>query len=214
MSRLFPMFLKLEGKRCLVVGAGKVGEPKIGSLIDTGASIYVIALEASDVVHGWARDEKIALELRAFVPEDLDGTALAVVATSSHSVNETIYREAQRRGVLCNVVDVPEYCDFYYPAVVRRGDLQIAVSTSGQSPSLAQKIRHQLERQFGPGYARWVAELGATRRLVLGTDLDPQRKRELLQSLASREALEAALAEESVNKLAKDVFKDDRRVTV
>ncbi|MGA7300825.1 MAG: bifunctional precorrin-2 dehydrogenase/sirohydrochlorin ferrochelatase [Candidatus Sulfotelmatobacter sp.] len=208
------MFLKLEGKRCLVVGAGKVGEPKIGSLIDTGASIYVIALEASDVVHGWARDEKIALELRAFVPEDLDGTALAVVATSSHSVNETIYREAQRRGVLCNVVDVPEYCDFYYPAVVRRGDLQIAVSTSGQSPSLAQKIRHQLERQFGPGYARWVAELGATRRLVLGTDLDPQRKRELLQSLASREALEAALAEESVNKLAKDVFKDDRRVTV
>ncbi|MFY9951036.1 MAG: hypothetical protein WAK27_20205, partial [Candidatus Sulfotelmatobacter sp.] len=117
-------------------------------------------------------------------------------------------------GVLCNVVDVPEYCDFYYPAVVRRGDLQIAVSTSGQSPSLAQKIRHQLERQFGPGYARWVAELGATRRLVLGTDLDPQRKRELLQSLASREALEAALAEESVNKLAKDVFKDDRRVTV
>ncbi len=214
MSHLFPMFLKLEGKRCLVVGAGKVGEPKIGGLIDTGASIHVIALEASDVVHGWARDEKITLELRAFVPEDLDGMALAVVATSSHSVNEAIYLEAQRRGVLCNVVDVPEYCDFYYPAVVRRGDLQIAVSTSGQSPSLAQKIRHQLERQFGPGYARWVAELGATRRLVLGTDLDPQRKRELLQSLASREALEAALAEESVNKLAKDVFKDDRRVTV
>ncbi|MGA7376578.1 MAG: bifunctional precorrin-2 dehydrogenase/sirohydrochlorin ferrochelatase [Candidatus Sulfotelmatobacter sp.] len=214
MSHLFPMFLKLEGKRSLVVGAGKVGEPKIGGLIDTGASIHVVALEASDVVHGWARDKKITLELRAFVPEDLDGMALAVVATSSHSVNEAIYLEAQRRGVLCNVVDVPEYCDFYYPAVVRRGDLQIAVSTSGQSPSLAQKIRHQLERQFGPGYARWVAELGATRRLVLGTDLDPQRKRELLQSLASREALEAALAEESVNKLAKDVFKDDRRVTV
>jgi precorrin-2 dehydrogenase / sirohydrochlorin ferrochelatase len=214
MSQLFPMFLKLEGKRCLVVGAGKVGEPKIGGLIDTGASIHVIALEASDVVHGWARDNKITLELRAFVPEDLNGVSLAVVATASPSVNETIYREAQRRGVLCNVVDVPEYCDFYYPAVVRRGDLQIAVSTSGQSPSLAQKIRHQLERQFGPGYARWVAELGATRRLVLGSDLDSQRKRELLQSLASREALDAALAEDSANRFAKEVSKDDRRVTV
>ena len=218
MSHLFPMFLKLEGKRCLVVGAGKVGEPKIGRLIDTGASIHVIALEASDAVHGWSRDNKITLELRAFVPEDLDGVSLAVVATASRSVNETIYREARRRGVLCNVVDVPEYCDFYYPAVVRRGDLQIAVSTGGQSPSLAQKIRQQLERQFGPGYARWVAELGATRKLVLASDLDPQRKRELLQSLASREALEAALAEESANTFAKegseDVSKDNRRVTV
>lgn len=204
MSNLFPMFLKLEGKRCLVVGAGKVGEPKIGGLIDTGASIHVVALEAGDPVHEWAKAGTIALELRAFAPEDLDGTFLVVVATASPALNESIYREAQRRGVLCNVVDVPEYCDFYYPAVVRRGDLQIAISTSGQSPSLAQRIRQQLERQFGPGYAQWVAELGATRRLVLASDLDPQRKRELLQSLASREALQAALAEQSE--------KNDRRV--
>jgi precorrin-2 dehydrogenase/sirohydrochlorin ferrochelatase len=97
------------------------------------------------------------------------------------------------------VVDVPEYCDFYYPAVVRRGDFQIAVSTGGQSPSLAQKIRQQLERQFGPGYAQWVAELGATRKVVLASNLDPQRKRELLHSLASREAVEAAVAEEPAN---------------
>jgi precorrin-2 dehydrogenase/sirohydrochlorin ferrochelatase len=208
------MFLKLEGKRCLVVGAGKVGEPKIGGLIDTGASIHVLALEASGAVHRWARESKITLELRAFVPEDLAGMALVVVATSSRSVNEAIYREAQRRGVLCNVVDVPEYCDFYYPAVVRRGDLQIAVSTSGQSPSLAQKIRQQLERQFGPGYARWVAELGATRKLVLASDLDPQRKRELLQSLASREALEAALTEQTASQVVHEVSNEDRRVTV
>ncbi len=214
MSQLFPMFLKLEGKRCLVVGAGKVGEPKIGGLIDTGASIHVLALEASGAVHRWARESKITLELRAFVPEDLAGMALVVVATSSRSVNEAIYREAQRRGVLCNVVDVPEYCDFYYPAVVRRGDLQIAVSTSGQSPSLAQKIRQQLERQFGPGYARWVAELGATRKLVLASDLDPQRKRELLQSLASREALEAALTEQTASQVVHEVSNEDRRVTV
>jgi precorrin-2 dehydrogenase / sirohydrochlorin ferrochelatase len=205
MSNLFPMFLKLEGKRCLVVGAGKIGEPKIGSLIDTGARIHVIALEASEAVHEWARDGKITLELRAYAPQDLDGTFLAVVATASRDLNESIYREAERRGILCNVVDVPEYCDFYYPAVVRRGDLQIAISTSGQSPSLAQRIRQQLERQFGPGYGPWVAELGATRKLVLASDLDAQRKRELLHSLASREALEAALAEDSAKRVAEEV---------
>src|ERR1700731_2479978 len=196
MSSLFPMFLKLEGKRCLVVGAGKVGEPKVGGLIDTGARIHVVALEAGEAVRNWARTGKITFELRAFVPEDLDGAFLAVVATASRVLNEAIYREAQRRGILCNVVDVPEYCDFYYPAVVRRGDLQIAVSTSGQSPSLAQKIRQQLERQFGPGYARWVAELGETRRKVLASNLDPDRKRDLLQSLASVEAFEATLDSE------------------
>lgn len=191
------MFVKLEGRRCLVVGAGKVGEPKIGALLDTGAPVHVIALEASDAVHGWANAGKLTLELRPFTAEDLAGIFLTVVATASRALNASIYREAQQRGVLCNVVDDPEYCDFYYPAVVQRGDLQIAISTSGQSPSLAQRIRQQLERQFGPGYARWVAELGETRRLVLASDLDPQRKRDLLHSLASREALEAALAEES-----------------
>ena len=197
MTSLFPMFLKLAGKQCLVVGAGKVGEPKIGGLIDTGARIHVVAIEASDTVREWARTGKIQLDLRAFSENDLDGNFLAVVATASNSLNERIYREANRRGVLCNVVDVPEYCDFFYPAVVRRGDLQIAISTNGQSPSLAQKIRQQLERQFGPGYAEWVEQLGETRRLILASRLDKERKLELLHSLASREAFEAVLAERS-----------------
>ena len=210
MSSLFPMFMKLEGKRCLVVGAGKVGEPKIAGLIDTGARVHVIALEASEGVHAWANAGKIRLELRAFTAEDLEGTFLAVVATASRALNESIYSEAQRQGVLCNVVDVPEYCDFYYPAVVRRGDLQIAISTNGQSPSLAQKLRQQLERQFGPGYAQWVAELGETRKLVLASDLDPERKSDLLHSLASREALKAALAEQATKE---ELTKDDRTVT-
>lgn len=193
------MFMKLEGKRCLVVGAGKVGEPKIGGLIDTGACVHVVALEASAAVQEWAHAVKIRLELRAFDSEDLKGTFLAVVATASRALNGSIYRAAQLRGVLCNVVDDPAYCDFYYPAVVRRGDLQIAISTNGQSPSLSQRLRQQLERQFGPGYAQWVAELGKTRKFVLASNLDPQRKRELLLSLASREALDAALAEQVAN---------------
>jgi siroheme synthase-like protein len=193
-TSLFPMFLKLVGKECLVVGAGKVGEPKIGGLLDTGANIHVVAIEASSRVREWSDAGKIELQERAFSATDLDGKFLAVVATASNSLNELIYREARRRGVLCNVVDVPEYCDFFYPAVVRRGELQIAISTSGQSPSLAQKIRQQLERQFGEKYAVWIQQLGETRRLILASDLDKETKLALLHSLASREAFEAALA--------------------
>lgn len=196
MTSLFPMFIKLQGRQCLVVGAGRIGEPKIGGLLETGARIRVVALEASPAVREWAREGKLEVELRPFSTDDLDGAFLAVVATNSRTLNERVYHEAQRRGVLCNVVDVPDLCDFFYPAVVRRGDLQIAVSTSGQSPSLAQKIRQQLEKQFGPGYTDWVAELGETRKLILASDLDKERKLELLHSLASREALEAALAEQ------------------
>jgi len=209
-SSLFPMFMKLEGRRCLVVGAGKIGEPKIGGLLETGARLHVIALEATEIVHEWANAGKITLEIRAFDSSDLEGAFMAVVATSSRELNASIYRQAQDRGVLCNVVDVPEYCDFYYPAVVRRGDLQIAISTNGQSPALAQKLRQQLERQFGHGYTRWVAELGETRKLVLASNLDPQRKRDLLMTLASREALKAALAEQAAKNESSN---EDRRVT-
>ena len=197
MNSLFPMFVKLDGRQILVVGAGRVGEPKIRGLLPTGAKIRVVAREASATVRKWARNGEIVLEERGFVPPDLDNVFLVVVATSSRELNELIFREAESRRILCNVVDVPEQCDFYYPAVVRRGDLQIAISTSGQSPSLAQKLRQQLERQFGPGYARWVAELGGTRRKVLASDLDHERKRFLLQSLASVEAFEATIAADS-----------------
>jgi precorrin-2 dehydrogenase/sirohydrochlorin ferrochelatase len=192
-TSLFPMFMKLEGRRCLVVGAGKVGEPKISGLLDTGARIHVVALEASDAVRRWADEGKLELELRGFSTNDLDGVFLAVVATASRTINEFIYSEAQRRGVLCNVVDVPDLCEFYYPAVVQRGDLQIAVSTAGKSPSLAQKLRQQLERQFGQGYAEWITELGETRTLIRASALGNEQKRELLHSLASREAVEAAI---------------------
>ncbi len=195
MTSLFPMFMKLTGKQCLVVGAGNVAEPKISGLLETGARIRVVALEATAAVREWARAGMIELELRRFETDDLNRAFLVVVATSSRPLNERIYHEAQRRGVLCNVVDVPDLCDFFYPSVVRRGDLQIAVSTAGKSPSLAQKLRQQLEKQFGPAYAAWVAELGETRKLILASDLDKERKLELLHSLASREAVETALAE-------------------
>jgi len=194
MKTLFPMFVKLENREVLVVGAGKVGEQKIAGLLDTGAQIHVVALHATDRVREWAHAGQIEFQERAYRSDDLQDKFLVIVATSVRELNELVYQQARERGILCNVVDVPEQCDFYYPSVVQRGDLQIAISTSGQSPSLAQRIRQQLEQQFGPAYADWVAQLGSVRREVLNSDLQPERKKQLLQSLASREAFEAELA--------------------
>lgn len=193
MERLFPMFVKLAGRQVLVVGAGAVAEAKIRGLLDTGARLRVVALQANPAVREWADADAIGLEERAFAPADLDDVFLVVAATSSRQLNELIFGEAQRRGILCNVVDVPELCDFFYPAVVRRGDLQIAISTAGQSPLLAQRIRKRLEQQFGPKYAEWVAELGKLRREVLSSDLPAERKRELLRSLTSQDEFNFAI---------------------
>lgn len=197
---MFPMFVKLAGRSVLVVGAGTVGEGKIGSLLDTGARIRVVALRASKQVRQWAAAGAITLHQRGFRPADLKKMFLAVAATSSAELNKLIYAEAQRRRVLCNVVDVPELCDFFYPAVLRRGDLQIAISTSGRSPALASRIRQQLEEQFGPEYAGRVAELGRVRREVLASGLPQECKRELLHKFANGESFDLSLTAQSTVK--------------
>ncbi len=181
---LFPMFVKLEGRRCLVVGAGRVAEAKVGSLLVTGADVRVVGRSPTSVVKRLARTGKISWIPREFDPGDLDGVVVVVSATSPE-VNERVCREARRRGVLCNVVDDPARCDFYYPAVVRRGDLQIAISTGGNSPALAQRLRKELEKRFGPEYKAWVEQLGETRQKVLKQNMDPERQRRLLHRLAS-----------------------------
>ena len=187
---LFPMFLKLERRSCLVVGAGTIGEPKIQSLLVAGANVRVIAPQAHQAVMDWARAGLIVWEPRAFLPNDLEGVFLVIAATASAELNQLVFNEAQRRNILCNAVDDPENCDFYFPAVVRRGQLQIAISTGGQSPALAQRLRRELEEQFTPDYADWLEELGENRKKLFHRDLDADRRRDLLHSLASRDAFD------------------------
>jgi precorrin-2 dehydrogenase/sirohydrochlorin ferrochelatase len=193
---LFPMFMKLEGRSCLVVGAGAVGEPKISSLITAGASVRVVALQATAAVAEWAQCGVITWEARAFNSSDLDSIFLVIAATNSSDMNAAIFHQARQRNILCNVVDDPEHCDFYYPAVVRRGDLQLAISTNGQSPALAQRIRRELEMQFGPEYGAWLEELGRARQQLFASKIDPEQRRRLLHELASREAFKKAEAAE------------------
>src|SRR5229473_5179571 len=189
---LFPMFLKLEGRSCLVVGAGAIGGPKIESLLTAGASVRVIAPRVTAAVAEWSRTGALVWEAREFHPADLDGVFLVIAATSSRGVNGTIFGEAQQRKILCNVVDDPEYCDFYYPAVVRRGDLQLAISTNGHSPALAQRIRRDLEVQFGAEYGEWLEDLGKIRQQLFASGMNADERRRVLHELASREAFERA----------------------
>lgn len=190
---LFPMFLKLAGRRCLVAGAGTVAESKIASLLAAEATVRVVAPEATPKVQSWAAAGQVEWLARQWEPGDLDDMFLVVAATDSPGLHQQIFAEARRRGVLCNVVDVPELCDFYYPAVAQRGALQIAVSTGGQSPALAQRLRRELEEQFGPEYEAWLQQLGEEREKLFAATMDPGERKRLLHDLASADAFKAFL---------------------
>jgi len=179
------MFVKLDGRRCLVVGAGTVAEAKIESLLLAGASVHTVAPKATPKVREWARNGRIEWRARAYVPGDLAGAFLVITATGSPALHDDIYAEAQSRGVLCNAVDEPQRCDFYFPAVVRRGELQIAISTGGLSPALAQRLRKELEQQFGPEWEQWLAQLGRTRDELKSIPMPPEQRRRLLHQYAS-----------------------------
>lgn len=197
MAALFPLFLKLKKRKCLIIGAGEIGEGKIGGLLATGADVRVVAPTATKRVKKWTREGKIRWLPREFRDSDLLGCLLVVAATSSSELHKRISRLARRRGVLCNVVDVPELCDFYYPAVVRRGALQIAVSTSGESPALAQRLRKKLEKDFGPEYEMWLRQLGKSRRKLSSILRDLSARKIELHAIASEDSFQAFLRERS-----------------
>jgi precorrin-2 dehydrogenase/sirohydrochlorin ferrochelatase len=190
MASLFPLFLRLEGRRTLLVGAGSIASQKLESLLSAEAQIHVVAPEASESVQELAREGRLCWSKREFRASDLTNVILVIAATGNPTVNEIVFREARARGVLCNAVDEPERCDFYYPAVVRRGDLQIAISTAGHSPALAQRIRRELETQFSPEYAGWLAWLGAVRTLFFRRPMDSDRRRNALHRIASSDVYE------------------------
>ncbi len=138
---------------------------------------------------------KIEWSEKEFRPEDLTDAFLAIAATSVPSVNAAVYRAAEARGLLCNAVDDIENCHFYYGAVVQRGDLQIAISTNGKSPALAQRLRKELEAQFGPEYESWLEWLGAAREVLRASGASQDQNKEVLHNLASREMFERFLRE-------------------
>ena len=180
---LFPMMMKLTGRKCVVIGAGKVATAKIEGLLSCGARVVVIGPRAVPRIRARARTGKLVWRSRCFSSRDLRGAFLVVAATDSPSTNESVFRLCRARGILCNSVDDPEHCDFFYPAVLRRGPLQIAISTSGCSPALAARLRKELSRQFGPEWSTFVVQLGRKRREILGAT-HPSPRKSLLKKIA------------------------------
>jgi precorrin-2 dehydrogenase/sirohydrochlorin ferrochelatase len=184
---LFPIFLKIAARPCMVIGAGNLAESKIESLRAAHAKVTVIAPAAHATIVDLAAAGEIEWQQREYVEGDLAGQFLVVAATDDAAVNRAVYREATEKNIICNTVDDPPFCNFYFPSVVRRGDLQIAISTAGASPALAQRLRKEINAQLPLDAGDWVADLGNLRREV--TQMEPlnEERKWLLHQLAQRE---------------------------
>jgi precorrin-2 dehydrogenase/sirohydrochlorin ferrochelatase len=197
-STYYPVALDLSGRCCIVVGGGHVAARKVSGLIAAGAAVLVVAPRICTAIEDAARMHDVEVRRRPFETSDLDDAFLVIVATDDAEANRAVADEARRRHVLVNAVDDPANCDFILPAVVRRGDVQIAVTTGGRSPALARHLRERLERLLPHAYGELAEMLGTIRSEVLcaGIGVEPERWQDAIE--AALELLEADRADEAL----------------
>lgn len=190
MSKTYPIFLKIAGKACLVVGGGRVAERKTKSLLDAGARVTLISPELTSGLRQLAEAGKLFWERRPYRQQDLEGQMLVFVATNDREINSRVVKDCRHRGIWVNVSDEGEKSSFFIPAVIRRGELQIAISTGGRSPALARYLRHRLEKEIGPEWEAWTEFLGELRQEVKRRFPEDQKQREtVFRSLVRDEKL-------------------------
>lgn len=188
---MLPIFLKLSDQNCLLVGAGNVALDKIGSLLSTGLKLRVVAPSARPEVRQLALEGKLELIERCFEASDLDGNFLVIAATDAPEVNTAVYQGCIERNILCNSVDDIPHCDFFFGSVVSRGNLQVAISTAGESPAVAQRLRREIDAQLPDDFGAWLENLGALRREVLELHPRGEARKSLLHQLAQRSLCES-----------------------
>ena len=179
----YPAILDVASRGALVVGAGKVGEGKIANLVAAGAKVKVVSLAATPQVKRWAEEGTIELELRPYERADLDGRFLVIAATEDNDTNRRVFEDAERRQMLCNVVDVTHLCNFILPSIVRRDDLAVAVSTGGASPALARRIRLEIGESYGSEYGVALKLLGSLREELKGIYPDPEDRKVIFERM-------------------------------
>lgn len=187
MKHFYPMMVDLTGRRCLVVGGGSVAERKTVSLLGGGANVVVVSPDVTPGLQLLAEQGEITYHARPYRRGDAAGCTLVIAATDREEVNLAVCEEARARGAWINVVDRPDLCNFTVPSTVRRGQLQIAVSTGGASPTLAKKIRRELEETYGPEYAVYLDLLKEMRRRIQETVSDAAVRHQLMARLADEE---------------------------
>jgi precorrin-2 dehydrogenase/sirohydrochlorin ferrochelatase len=190
----YPIYLELAGRRVVVVGAGAVAARKAQTLSEAGARVIVIAKDASQVFEKTCSKLNIELVISSYSKDYLAEAVLAIAATNDLNLNRRIYKDCQELEVLCNVVDQPDLCDFFVPAVVKRGPLQIAIGTDGNCPAYAGHLRKKLEDQFTEDHGRFVVELEATRKRIIEEVADPAERKAILGQLAGDKSFNYFLA--------------------
>lgn len=188
--KYYPVNLDIRNRNCLVVGGGAVGTRKVATLLDCGAVVTVVSPEVTSQLQDLSNQGDISLEKRSFQARDLEDMFLVIGATDDEELNRTLYSEAQRRGMLCNIADRPEACNFILPSIVRRGDLIIAISTSGKSPAFAKKLRKDFEATLGEEHADFLTLMGAIRKNLLAEKHEPEAHKHLFEHLIRRNLVE------------------------
>jgi len=188
--KYYPVNLDIRNRKCLVVGGGAVGTRKVMTLLDCGAKVTVVSTDVAEKLQELSDSDIIKLEKRPFQISDLDEMFLVMGATDNQEINREIHSEAERLGILCNIADRPEDCNFILPAIVNRGDLIIAISTSGKSPAFAKKMRKDLEKKFGTEYAEFLKLMGEIRNKLLSEDHEPEAHKHLFEQLIKRDLVE------------------------
>jgi precorrin-2 dehydrogenase/sirohydrochlorin ferrochelatase len=186
----YPIFLELDSRRVVVIGGGAVAVRKVQALLNAGARVVVVAERIDDMLTALCQGMDAELIMSKYSKNYLAGALLAIAATNNHPLNKQIYKDCQELEVLCNVVDVPELCDFFVPAVVKRGDLQIAIGTEGQCPAYAGHARKKLEAIFTEQHGEFLAELENIRKKIIQNVPDPADRKTVLGQLADDESFE------------------------
>jgi precorrin-2 dehydrogenase/sirohydrochlorin ferrochelatase len=188
--KYYPICLRVAGRSCLVIGGGRVAEQKAWSLLKAGAHVTIISPEITPDLEALVAAHQLQYERRPYASTDLKGVFLAYAATNDETLHAQIAQDAVHTGTLLNVVDRPRLCDFIVPAVMERGDLLIATSTSGASPGLAQRIRDQIEQSFGPEYDLAVQLLGRLRARLASQSLSSTERRRIFATLVDSPLLD------------------------
>lgn len=183
--KYYPIFLDIRNKACVVIGGGDVAERKVVSLISAGARVTVVSPEFTVNLVRMGEDGKILLIRRLYQEGDLKGAFLAYAATDEEDINKRVYMEGAKKGILLNVVDEPEMCDFIVPSVVKRGALSIAISTGGASPAFAKRLRMEMEERYGEEYSVFLEIMAAIRQKLLTKGSVSDKNRKIFNKLAS-----------------------------
>lgn len=179
MNNLYPVFLKLEGKRALVVGGGKVAEQKIKGLLDSGANVVVIAPDVTRLIEALYAEGRISLIRRTYNHDDVDGYSIVIGATDDPEVQRRVFIDARERNIPVNVADEPALCSFYLGAVFGKGDLKVAVSTNGKSPTIGKIIRDRVASEFSTGYPEIVGKMGELRQDIRNSFPDYESRKKV-----------------------------------